>query len=50
MSEKEIREYMSQMGRKGGKRRLATMTKQQRIDSARAAAKARWAKQKGGTR
>jgi hypothetical protein len=34
-------------GRKGGKARLETMTEDQRKESARKAARARWSKQKG---
>jgi hypothetical protein len=34
------------MGRIGGKKRMATLTKEQRIELARAAAKARWDKKK----
>lgn len=41
MTETEIR---SEMGRIGGLARSANMTKQERIESARRAAKARWAK------
>jgi hypothetical protein len=44
--------YMSAMGRKGGqiggKRRLVTMTKEQRRKVAAKAAKARWGKRKKG--
>ena len=46
----QISQLMSEMGRKGGKiggkRRLETMTDEQRRRSARKAAKARWAKVK----
>jgi len=45
-----ISEYMSKIGRKGGqiggKRRLKTMTAQERQKAARKAAKARWSKSK----
>ncbi|MGA2334881.1 MAG: hypothetical protein WA383_12875 [Terriglobales bacterium] len=44
-----ISEYMAAIGRKGGqiggKRRLTTMTKAQRVKVAKKAAKARWGKQ-----
>ena len=44
----DLSQYMAAMGRKGGlvggKRRLTTMTKEQRRDVAVAAAKARWSK------
>jgi hypothetical protein len=36
----------SEMGRKGGKRRLKTMTPKERADAARHAINARWAKRK----
>jgi hypothetical protein len=40
----EIRDYLAKIGRKGGKRRVQNQTPEQRIDSARNAAQARWAK------
>jgi len=44
----EMREYLAKIGRKGGKiggkRRLETMTAEQRRESARRAIAARWAK------
>lgn len=44
---KAVSEYLAQIGRKGGKvggkRRLITMTSEQRSEVARKAAKARWA-------
>jgi len=44
----EMREYLARIGRKGGKvggkRRLETMTDEQRRESARRAVTARWAK------
>jgi hypothetical protein len=39
-----ISDVMRSMGAKGGKARLKTMSKKQRSDSARKAAKARWKK------
>jgi hypothetical protein len=49
----EISRIMSEMGKrggkKGGKRRLVTMTPEQRSQAALNAAKARWSKRNGGT-
>jgi hypothetical protein len=46
----EMREYLAKIGSKGGKvggkRRLETMTAEQRSESARRAVQARWAKVK----
>jgi hypothetical protein len=42
----EIREYFAKFGRKGGKATARNMTKQERADSARRAAQARWGKAK----
>jgi hypothetical protein len=46
----EMREYLSKLGRKGGKKggaaRAAAMTPEQRSESARKAVTARWAKKK----
>jgi hypothetical protein len=39
--------HLSKLGNKGGKARLETMTEDERKESARKAAKARWDKQKG---
>jgi hypothetical protein len=39
--------HLSKLGKKGGKARLQTMTEDERKESARKAAKARWAKRKG---
>ena len=39
-----LREHMRKLGRKGGKTRVKTMTADERSESARKAAKARWAK------
>jgi hypothetical protein len=44
--QKVMREMGAKGGRVGGKRRLETMTDEQRTRSARKAAKARWAKAK----
>ena len=41
-----LSDYLSQIGRKGGKARLETMTEDQRKESARKAAQARWGKRK----
>lgn len=43
---KEVREYLRKLGKKGGKRRLETMSKEERSERARAAVNARWAKKK----
>jgi hypothetical protein len=52
ISPSEISRVMSAMGRKGGKvggkRRMATMTAEERHDAAVKAARARWGKRKGG--
>jgi hypothetical protein len=39
-----VREYLSKLGKKGGKSRAQKLTKEQRSESARRAAQARWAK------
>jgi len=39
--------HLSKLGRKGGKARLDTMTEEERKESARKAAQARWGKRKG---
>ena len=44
---KELRQYLSKLGRKGGPARAAAMSKEQRSESARKAVLARWAKAKG---
>jgi hypothetical protein len=41
---KEIREYFAKFGKKGGQIAARKMTPEQRQESARRAAKARWAK------
>jgi hypothetical protein len=45
-----ISEYMAEIGRRGGKiggkRRMELMTKEQRVDAAKKAARARWEKNK----
>jgi hypothetical protein len=46
--QKVMREMGAKGGRIGGKRRMETMTDEQRRRSARKAAKARWAKAKNG--
>ena len=47
----EVRAYFVEMGRKGGKiggsARAAKMTREERIEAARRAVQARWAKSKG---
>jgi hypothetical protein len=47
MKDKKIAEYMASIGKKGGKRRLKTMTATQRTQQAARAAKARWARRGG---
>jgi len=42
----EIREYFAKFGRKGGKAAAKKLSPEQRKDSARRAAQARWAKTK----
>jgi hypothetical protein len=46
MSKQEIAKYLSRIGKKGGKARLKTMTKEERSASAKKAINARWAKEK----
>ena len=46
LAQKVMREMGAKGGRIGGKRRMETMTEEQRRRSARKAAKARWAKAK----
>ncbi len=41
----DIRDYLSKLGKKGGAARARKLTEQQRIDSARKAAYARWSKE-----
>lgn len=45
-TKKEIRDYFAKFGKQGGKARAENMTPEQRKESARKAAKARWAKEK----
>ena len=45
-TKQEIREYFAKFGKQGGKKAARTMTPQQRKESARRAAQARWAKPK----
>jgi hypothetical protein len=40
-----VKEYLTQLGKKGGKARAKKMTAEERIESARRAANARWSKQ-----
>jgi hypothetical protein len=42
--EQELKRYFSQLGRKGGKRSLETMTETERKERAKKAAAARWGK------
>ena len=42
-----IREVMRELGRRGGTKRAARLTKEQRRESARRAVQARWARAKG---
>jgi hypothetical protein len=46
MKRSEVSKAAAEMGRKGGKRRLKTMTPEQRSEVARTAAAARWGKPK----
>ena len=46
MARSAISEYLSKLGRKGGKARAEKLGKEQRSDSARKAAQARWAREK----
>jgi len=46
MRPKAVQEYFEQIARKGGHARAKKLTKEQRADSARHAAQARWAKAK----
>jgi hypothetical protein len=46
MSTKELREYLRKIGRRGAKATNSKLTVEERIESARRAAQARWAKQK----
>lgn len=41
-----VREYLSKLGKKGGKSRAQKLTEEQRSESARRAAQARWARTK----
>ena len=41
-----VKEYLARIGRKGGKASRRRLTVEERIDAARHAAQARWAKQK----
>jgi len=41
-----VKEYLAKIGRKGGKARVQNQTPEQRRESARRAAQARWAKAK----
>jgi hypothetical protein len=47
MTTRFSKEWFQVQGRKGGKRRLKTMTKTQRVAQARKAAKARWSRKRG---
>jgi topoisomerase IA-like protein len=47
VNRKELTKYFAKFGRQGGKARAARLTPEQRKASARKAAQARWAKQKG---
>ena len=41
-----VREYLSKLGKKGGKARAKNMTAEERAEAARKAVEARWAKQR----
>jgi hypothetical protein len=45
-TKREIREYFAKFGRKGGKATAQKLSVEERIESARHAAQARWSKQK----
>ena len=45
MKDKKISQYMADIGKKGGKRRLKTMTAEERKAQAAHAAKERWARE-----
>jgi hypothetical protein len=47
VSSKEIKQYLAKLGKKGGRATAQKLTPEQRTASARKAAQARWAKQKG---
>ena len=49
VTKKELSEYLRKLGSKGGKARVKKQTPEERRESARKAAKARWAKRRGGT-
>jgi hypothetical protein len=42
-----VKQYLAKIGKKGGKNRVKNQTAEQRQESARRAAQARWAKKKG---
>jgi hypothetical protein len=48
-SKQEISEYFAKFGKQGGKKRARRMTAEQRAESAKKAAQARWAKKKQQT-
>jgi hypothetical protein len=48
MEKEELSRYLAKLGAKGGKATGQRMTKQQRVERARKAGKARWAKAKKG--
>ncbi len=50
MGKEEISKYLAKLGSKGGKKSAAALTKQQRIERARKAGKARQASAKKGGR
>jgi len=45
---KELRDYLSKLGRKGGKARKKSLTKAELSEQGRKAVQARWAKRKAG--
>jgi hypothetical protein len=47
VNRKELTKYFAKFGKQGGKARAKKLTPEQRKASARKAAQARWAKQKG---
>lgn len=46
VNQREIKQYFAKFGKEGGKARAKKLTPEERKESARKAARARWAKQK----
>ena len=49
MNQKEIKKYFAKFGKQGGEARAKKLTKEQLKESARKAARARWAKEREGS-